>query len=448
MNPQIFREYDIRGIVDKDLSIETVELLGRGIGTFLRRRKMTELTLGRDCRLSSDSFRDAMLAGLLSTGCNVVDVGVCPSPVFYYSLRHLEKQGGVMITGSHNPPEFNGFKICAGFHTIYGPEIQEVRHIIESGDFEAGRGSSSTFEMIPPYQDYLRENLKLERPLKVVVDAGNGTGGPVAPPIFRDIGCEVIELYCEMDGNFPNHHPDPTVTENLRDLIDRVKSEEADFGLAWDGDADRIGAVDENGRIIWGDNLMILFARDILDDNPGATVISEVKSSMCLYDDIERHGGRGIMWKTGHSLIKKKMKDEGALLAGEMSGHMFFADRYFGYDDAIYASGRLLEIVSRKGRISGMLADVPKTYYTPEIRVDCPDEKKFDIVERATAFFKEAGYKVIDVDGARIVFEDGWGLIRASNTQPVLVLRFEATTPERLDEIKALIEGKLEELAG
>ena len=447
-NPQIFREYDIRGVVEEDLTPDVALLLGKGIGTYLKRKDMTELTLGRDCRLSSDGLRDQILAGLLSTGCNVVDVGVCPTPGFYFSLRHLEKQGGVMITGSHNPAEFNGFKVCAGFATIYGDEIQEVRKLIDAGDFETGAGTTSTFEIIPPYQQYLRENLNITKPLKVVVDAGNGTAGPVGPAVFRDLGCEVIELYCDMDGRFPNHHPDPTVMENLQDLIDRVIAEKADLGIAWDGDADRIGAVDEKGNVIWGDNLMILFARDILETNPGATVISEVKSSMCLYDDIERHGGRAIMWRTGHSLIKKKMHDEKALLAGEMSGHMFFADRYFGYDDAIYASGRLLEIVAKKGHISTMLSDVPKTYYTPEMRIPCPDEKKFDIVARATAYFKDAGYKVNDIDGARIVFDDGWGLVRASNTQPVLVLRCEATTQERLDEIKAMIESKVEEFAG
>jgi phosphomannomutase/phosphoglucomutase len=442
MNEQIFREYDIRGVVADDLVPETVENLGRAVGTHLLRSGASELVLGRDCRLSSDSLRESLVRGLLATGINIIDIGVCHTPLVYFSLFHLALSGGVMITGSHNPPECNGFKICRGTSTIHGAEIQELKNLILAQDFEKGEGRLRHESVLAAYWERIAGDVGIARPLKVVVDAGNGTGGKAAAPLFKRMGCEVIELFCDMDGNFPNHHPDPTVPAFMQTLIKTVQSEKADIGIAFDGDGDRIGAVDEQGAIIWGDQLLIIYAREILKELPGATIISEVKASQTLYNDITSRGGRAIMWKTGHSLIKAKMKEENAVLAGEMSGHMLFAHRYFGFDDAVYAACRLLEILSKTAApASSLLKDVPKTYTTPEIRVDCPDEKKFPLIEAVRDIFREK-YDVIDIDGARILMPGGWGLVRASNTQPVLVLRFEADTPERLEAIR--LEGEAE----
>jgi phosphomannomutase/phosphoglucomutase len=446
MNPTIFIEYDIRGVVDKDLTEETVRELGRGFGSYFARRGIKRITVGRDCRPSSDSFFDVLLEGLLASGMVVTDVGVCPTPLLYFSIVHLTQEGGVMITGSHNPPEFNGFKVCAGKDAIYGSEIQRVREIIEKRDYVQGEGSIAQHDIIKDYHHYILANIQVDRAITVVVDAGNGTGGVVGVPIMRELGCQVKALYCEMDGRFPHHHPDPTVEKNLQDLIAMVQKTKADLGIGYDGDADRVGVIDEEGRIIWGDKLMIICARAIIEEHGGGTFIGEVKCSQTLYDEIERLGGRAIMWKTGHSLIKDKMKREKALLGGEMSGHMFFADRYFGFDDAIYASCRLLEIMGRSGKkVSELLEGIPRTYATPEIRVDCPDDIKFRIVEQATEYFRQR-YPVIDVDGMRVRFSDGWGLLRASNTQPALVLRFEAASQERLEEIRGMIEARVQEL--
>ncbi|MBW2039754.1 MAG: phosphomannomutase/phosphoglucomutase [Deltaproteobacteria bacterium] len=448
MNPKIFREYDIRGVVGEDLTEETVQELGRGCGSYFVHHGVKRITLGRDCRLSSDLFLDSLLKGLLASGMEVTDVGICPTPLLYFSIVHLGQEGGVMITGSHNPPEFNGFKICVGKDPIYGEELQRVREIIEKRDYIQGKGNLSTYDIIKDYHHHILANIKVGREVKVVVDAGNGTGGAVAVPIMRNLGCQVEAIYCEMDGRFPHHHPDPTVEEYLTDLITKVKDTGADLGIGYDGDADRIGVIDEGGKIIWGDKLMIIFARDIIQDRGGGTFIAEAKCSQTLYDEITRLGGQAIMWKTGHSLIKDKMKREGAVLAGEMSGHMFFADRYFGFDDAIYASCRLLEILGKTDKkISELLEGIPQTYVTPEIRVDCPDDVKFRIVERAKEDFRQK-YSIIDVDGVRIKFPDGWGLLRASNTQPALVLRFEAFSRERLEEIKGMVETKVKELMG
>jgi phosphomannomutase/phosphoglucomutase len=384
---------------------------------------------------------------MISGGLDVADIGVCPTPVFYFSLFHLEREGGVMITGSHNPPEFNGFKVCVGKEALYGEEIQNLRRLAEARRFVDGQGSVSFQELIPAYQNFILRNITLKRKPKVVVDSGNGTAGAVAPQILRVLGCQVEELYSKVDGRFPNHFPDPTIPGNMQDLIAKVKETGAEVGIAYDGDADRIGVVDHLGNIIWGDQLMILFARDVLRNHPGATIISEAKCSQVLYDEIAKHGGRGIMWRTGHSLLKHKMKEEKALLGGEMSGHIFFADRYFGYDDAIYASCRLLEILSQsEERIPELLSDIPKIFTTPEIRVECPDDQKFTLVERVKESFRKE-YPIVDVDGVRVLFPDGWGLVRASNTQPVLVLRFEARSPERLKEIRRLIENRVTELS-
>ncbi len=448
MNPGIFREYDIRGVVESDLTDEVVSLLGRSFATYITQKGIRRVVVGRDGRLSSPRLRDFLINGLVNGGLEVIDLGLVPTPVFYFSLFHLDRDGGMMITGSHNPPDFNGFKICVGKETIHGQEIQNLRIIAEGQHFVSGKGSVTTQNIIADYQKYLIDNIQLGRKIRVVLDSGNGTAGLVAPEIFRRLGCEVIELYSEVDGRFPHHHPDPTLPENMQDLIAKVKTSGAEIGIGYDGDADRIGVVDQLGNILWGDQLMILFSRDVLRSHPGATIISEVKCSKTLYDDIARNGGRGIMWKAGHSLLKSKMKEEKALLGGEMSGHMFFADRYFGYDDAIYASCRLLEILSReKKSLPELLRDVPKTFFTPEIRVDCPDDRKFALVERVRESFRRE-YPIVDVDGVRILFPDGWGLVRASNTQPVLVLRFEAESPQRLKEIQTLVEKRIQQLTG
>ena len=448
MNSSVFREYEIRGLAEKDFDKEFALLLGKVHGTIISEKGGERVTVGRDCRATSDAYAEAVIAGLASTGLHVYDIGVCPTPLLYFSLFHLDVDGGIQVTASHNPSEYNGFKLCVGKETLYGQQIQDVRAKMERNEFKQKAGGKvERYEIVPPYHRHLLQDVpRLARPLKVVVDAGSGVGGPVAPPIFRELGCTVWEIACTPDGRFPIHHPDPTVPENLAMLIEKVRHEKADLGIAYDGDADRIGAVDEQGNILWGDELLVLFARDVLQRNPHAVIISEVKCSQRLYDDIAKNGGKAIMWKAGHSLLKAKMKETHALLAGEMSGHMFFKERYFGYDDAIYASLRLLEILAKSSQpLSGLLADLPKSVSTPEIRVDCPDEKKFAIAEKAKEYFRKH-YDIIDVDGVRVQFPEGWGLIRASNTQPALVLRFEAKSDEKLKEYRAIIEGKLREL--
>lgn len=446
MNSEMFREYDIRGIAGLDMTEAEVLRIGKGVGTFLRQNGCSTVAVGRDCRVTSDRYAEKIIQGLQSTGCSVTDIGVCPTPVLYFSIQHLKKEGGVMITASHNPPEYNGFKICLGTDSVYGQDIQKILAIIKAGQFLEGTGALDAEDVLTPYKAYVENNIQLKRPLRVGVDAGNGTAGPVAVPIIKQLGCQVYDLYCDMDGTFPNHDADPTVLENMQDLIELVRREGLDVGIGYDGDGDRIGVVDEKGGIVYGDRLMILFAREILSRKPGATFVSEVKCSKTLYDDIEKNGGRAIMWKTGHSLIKKKMKIEKAELAGEMSGHMFFADRYLGYDDATYATGRLLEILAAGEKsLSQLLADIPETFTTPEIRVECPDDRKFKLVEQVTAYFRKR-YPVIDIDGVRVLFTDGWGLVRASNTQPALVLRFEAMSRERLKEIQDLVESTLADI--
>jgi phosphomannomutase / phosphoglucomutase len=446
MNAHIFREYDIRGLVDRDLTPAVVELLGKGLGTAVKRKGGRSVVMGRDCRESSTLFREALARGLASTGINVVDIGVVPTPLTYFAANTLPVDGLAMITGSHNPPEYNGFKIGAGNTTFHGAEIQELRLLIEREDFEEGHGQLSEFDVITPYVHFIRQTVKVGRKgMRFVIDAGNGTGGHVAVPLFRSLGFDVVPLFCEMDARFPNHHPDPTVVENLQDLIQSVKKENAEVGIAYDGDADRIGVIDDQGNILWGDQLMILFSRYVLKESPGAAIVGEVKCSYTLYDDIRKHGGKPVMWKAGHSLIKAKMKEEHAELAGEMSGHIFFKNRYFGFDDAVYASARLLEILTHEPRkLSQLLADVPKTHVSPELRVDIPEEKKFEVVRRATDLLRKQGHSIVDVDGVRVTFPDGWGLIRASNTQPILVLRYEARSKERLQEIQKLIEGTVD----
>ena len=446
INPKIFREYDIRGVVGQDLDESVVETLGKAMGTYFLDRDKKDVVLGQDCRLSSPSFAEALTRGLLATGCDVTDLGIIPTPILYFGVYYKKKEAAVMITGSHNPPEHNGFKMMAGEATLSGPDIQDVNRIIEAGKFARGRGRVSVYDLVPEYTAYVLGNVRIEKGMKVVVDAGNGTGGVVAVPLFKKLGCEVVELYCDMDGRFPNHHPDPTLPEAMKDLICTVLETKADLGFGYDGDGDRIGVVDDKGTLIWGDQLMVVFARDILASHPGASIISEVKASKVLYDEIARLGGKPIMWKTGHSLIKKKIKEEKALLGGEMSGHIYFADRWFGFDDAIYTSARLIEILSKsKTKLAGMLSDLPKTYTTPEIRVYASDEVKFKIVDSVRAELAKK-YPVIDIDGVRAIFPKGWGLVRPSNTQALLVLRFEGETEADLEAIQKEVRGVLEKV--
>jgi len=443
----IFREYDIRGVVGKDYDDDFARLLGRAFARALTNHGGKRAVISRDCRLSSPSLSKALIKGMIESGLEVTDLGILTSPMLYFSLHNLEVDGGIQVSGSHNPPDQNGFKVCVGTETLYGEAIQHLKEIIEMKDFPAGEGKAGEKSIVDDYVNWIVGNIKLERPVKVVLDSGNGTAGPVAPRIMRDLGCEVADLFSEMDGNFPNHHPDPTVEKNLTDLVAKVGETGAELGIGFDGDGDRIGVVDDLGRVIWGDKLMMLLSRAVLKEVPGAVIVGEVKCSHLMYKDIEAHGGRGIMWKAGHSLIKAKMKEEGAALGGEMSGHIFFKHRYFGYDDAIYTACRLLELVAgSEKKLSEMIDEMPRTVSTPEIRIESSDEKKFDIVAEATAFFKSKGHEVIDVDGARLVFPDGWGLVRASNTQPMLVMRFEAESEERLKEIQEMMEKKINEL--
>ncbi|MEA2104610.1 MAG: phosphomannomutase/phosphoglucomutase [Candidatus Cloacimonadota bacterium] len=450
LNPQIFREYDIRGIVDEDLTNNVVENIGLAFGSYIHKKGMKTVSVGSDVRLSSDKFRDIITKSLANTGCEVIDVGTVPTPVLYFAIEKLETDAGIMITGSHNPADYNGFKLCLGTSSMYGKEIQKIREIIHEEVYISKKGSVKKYDnIVKEYQDYLVENLHLDKKLKVIIDSGNGTAGPVAPEIFERMGCEVISLFEKPDGNFPNHHPDPTVPAYITELIKTVKQENADLGVGFDGDSDRIGAVDEKGNILWGDQILDIFARDVLKDHPGASIISEVKSSKNLYDDIRLHGGNPIMWKTGHSLIKQKMKEIGSPLGGEMSGHMFFADRYFGFDDAIYAAGRFFELLSKtEKKASELLADVPETFNTPEIRTDCPEDIKFKVVEKVKNYFLNKNFNINDIDGMRITFDDGWALVRASNTQAVLVLRFESTDPDRLKEIQKMVSEKVQEVIG
>lgn len=452
MEERIFREYDIRGVFGKDLTEETSYYVGKALVTLINRetgRRPKVLSVGIDARLSSEKLKSSLIDGITETGTDVLDLGLCPTPLQYFSLHRLELDGGVMVTGSHNPPEYNGFKLSIGKETIYGEKIVKLKEIIEKGDFIVSerKGTVTSYDIVSEYQQFMERHFNSLEGIKVVLDSGNGTVGVVAPKIFRSLGAEVVELFSEPDGRFPNHHPDPVIPENLITLRDTTVSTRAHFGVGFDGDGDRIGVIDEEGEIVWGDRLMILFAKDILERVPKAKIIGEVKCSKIMYEEIERLGGCPIMWKTGHSLIKDKMKKEGALLAGEMSGHIFFADRYFGFDDAIYASLRLAEIVKRAGKPYGIkrhLEGLSKTYSTPEIRVTCPDDRKFLVIEKFKEYFRDSD--CCTIDGLRVNLGRGWALIRASNTQPALVLRFEAQDEEELERIKNDFHQKLFEV--
>jgi phosphomannomutase / phosphoglucomutase len=437
----IYRAYDIRGVYGEDLTDETAEKIGKAFGSTI----VGATAVGRDVRLSSPPLSKALISGLKSAGLKVIDVGVVPTPLLYFAIHHLKLESGVMLTGSHNPPKYNGFKLCrGGTMTLYGPEITAIGDAVGVGKFSEGRGKVEGLDIVPDYLRFVKERIRLKKRLRIVLDCANGTAGAVAPQLFRELGCEVIELFSEPDGRFPNHPADPTVDDNLKDLIAKVKKEKADIGLAYDGDADRAGFVDEKGGIIRGDQALALFSREILKKHPGAPIIFEVKCSQALIDDIKANGGRPIMYRTGHSFIKKKIKEEHALMAGEMSGHFFFADDYPGYDDGIYASARMVQLLSNSERkLSEIVATIPKYYSTPEIRLDVPDDIKFKLVEDVRKGF-EGKYEMITVDGVRVQTPDGWGLVRASNTQPAIILRFEGKTPGKRDEMKALFKAVLE----
>lgn len=449
LKPEIFREYDIRGVYGEEIAPAGASAIARAFAVYLRSRLPTPdsrlpIVVGYDNRTSSPALRDAVVDALVASGCEVTDVGMVTTPLLYFARVHLGIDGGMMITGSHNPPEYNGFKIAHGYGTLHGEQIQEIRRLAQSGAHIAGQGSVHATDVKPAYRQMLREKIRLgPRRLRAVVDCGNGTASVIAPDALRDLGVDVVPLYCRSDPSFPNHHPDPVDPKNLVDLIQTVRTERADLGIGFDGDGDRIGVVDDQGAIVWGDELMILFWREILPKHPGAEAIIEVKCSQALVDEVRRLGGRPFFYKTGHSPIKAKMREIGAVFAGEMSGHMVFADEYYGFDDAVYAAARLLRILSNTDRpLSALLADLPRYHATPEIRVPCPDDRKFHVVAELVQHFKQR-YEVVDIDGARVLFPDGWGLVRASNTQPVLVVRAEATTPRALEPIKATLTEAL-----
>ncbi len=448
MNPYLFREYDIRGSADLDLTDGFVTDLGRALGTYFYKKNARRIALGRDCRLHSPRIRQALVQGILSTGVHLIDIGIVPTPALYFTVFHQQLDGGIQITGSHNPTSDNGFKIMDGKNAFFGEHIQKLRCMIETKDFYQNP-SPGTITPWLIHEEYLRfatSRLQMgQRRFKVVVDAGNGTGGVFLVPLLRSLGFEVVELFCDMDGSFPNHHPDPSVPENLQALCTKVKLEKAEIGLALDGDADRLGAVDGQGRMVFGDELLLLLAKAVLKEAPGATILGEVKCSQSVYDEIEKAGGTALMWRVGHSLLKEKMKEVGAALAGELSGHLFFAHRYLGYDDAIYAGARLIEMLSKSSEpFSFYVSSLPKRHNLPEGRRPVAEQDKFEIVERAKARFRSLlGVRIIDIDGVRVHFQDAWALVRASNTQPALVTRYEAETEERLQQIKSWLEAEI-----
>lgn len=441
LNHNIFREYDIRGIADRDLTPEAVLLISKALGTFFRQKGAKNIAVGFDCRASSRRIYEILTQGLTASGCDVLTVGMVPTPVLYYAVHNRSVEGGVMITGSHNPPDHNGFKICLGKDALFGTAIREILLLALGSEFGSGKGRIAELDVLEDYCGGVISRVSLgNRPLRICLDAGNGMGGVTAVPIYRRLGVEVMNLFTDPDPRFPNHHPDPTVPENLKDLTAAVRESKADVGIAFDGDADRVGIVDETGRIVWGDELLALFSRFVLKEHPGAAIIAEVKCSQTLFDEIEKCGGKPIMWKAGHSLIKAKMKETGAALAGEMSGHIFFADRFWGFDDAVYAGARLLEILSHSdATLSELLAGLPRMASTPEIRIECPDEIKFRVVDAIIEEFSPV-HEVITIDGARVLYADGWGLVRPSNTQALLILRFEAKSEARMAEIRHEIE--------
>ncbi len=441
LNEAIFREYDIRGLAETELADPEVERIAMAVAAIFVREGKKKIAVGMDGRPSSERIKALLSRTLARYGLQVTDLGLVPTPVVYFAAFRDKMGGAVIITASHNPSEYNGFKVMLGTAALYGDQVREIYRLAVNGPFAPEKkGSVRKQDILEDYLRYIEGNIKLKKKLRVVVDGGNGTGGITAPELYRRLGAEVIPIYCDVDGRFPNHHPDPTVVKNLQDLIAKVKATGADLGIGLDGDADRLGVVDGRGRILWGDQLLVLYARDILKDHPGATIISEVKASEVLYDEIRKHGGKPIMWKAGHSLIKKKIFEENALVAGEVSGHVFFNDKWFGFDDAVYAGARLLEILAASdSSLADMYDSIPQVCNTPEIRVDCGDDVKFRVVEAVRDHFRKI-LPVIDIDGARVKFPHGWALVRASNTQPSLVVRYEADSEEELRKIRDQFE--------
>jgi len=445
LNQYIFREYDIRGKVSDDFPPEVVEALGKGFGTYIKRGGGQEIALSGDVRLTTPDLMEQFKTGVLSTGVDVITIGILPTPANYYSMFSLGVAGAVQITGSHNPPEFNGFKLSRDKKAVFGEAIQEIRAIIEKEDYETGEGTEASYDILTKYKRMIASKIDIKKRMKVVMDCGNAAGAICAPDIFKNLNVDLTELYCDVDGTFPNHHPDPTVKENLVDLISLVKQGSYDIGLAFDGDADRVGVVDETGDIVWADQLIALFLPEVVEE--GDEILYDVKCSQALEEMIVKYGGKPVMWKTGHSLIKQRMSELNCKLGGEMSGHIFFADDYYGYDDAIYVAARIVQTLSRTDqKLSQLKAELPKYYSTPEMRLEAEsDEEKFRIAKEAVAYFTE-NYDCSTVDGVRIKFGDGWGLVRSSNTQPVIVCRFEANTAERMEEIQSIVMNKLQEI--
>jgi phosphomannomutase/phosphoglucomutase len=444
---EIFKAYDIRGIVDQSLTIETVTLIGRALGSIAQEAGVTSMVIGRDGRLSGPKFAEALAQGMLSSGIDVIDIACVPTPVLYFATYELGTGSGVEITGSHNPPEYNGLKMMIDGVTLSGEQIQAVKQRILDADFKTGQGRLSHVKMLDKYQQRIISDIKLARPMKVVIDCGNGVAGAVATDIFKGIGCEVTELFCEVDGTFPNHHPDPSQAENLVDLINAVRDTDSEFGMAFDGDGDRLGIVTKEGDIIWPDRQMILFARDVLSRNPGAEIIFDVKCTRTLPAAIEAAGGKATMWKTGHSFIKARLKETGAAMAGEMSGHIFFNERWYGFDDGVYAGARLCELLSRMEQTpSEVFAALPNTVNTPELRLEFKEGEHYKFIENLQALAKFNTGTVHTMDGLRVDFENGFGLVRASNTTPMLIMRFEADDEETLTQIKEQFRAVLLEV--
>lgn len=444
VNPYIFREYDIRGKVAEDFPPEVVVSLGKAFGTLVKRSGGREIAISGDIRLTTPDLINFFKEGVLSTGVDVINIGIVPTPVNYFSLFELDVAASVQITGSHNPPEFNGFKLSLHKKPVYGDQIQLIKNFIFNLDYDNGEGSETRYKLLPKYAEMIQSKISINKKMKVVMDCGNAAAAINAPSIFKDLGVELKELFCEPDGTFPNHHPDPTVEENLKDLISEIKNGDYDLGIAFDGDADRLGVVDETGDIIWADQLLAILLSDVIEE--GDEVIFDVKCSQALEDVITELGGRPVMWKTGHSLIKNKMAENNCKIGGEMSGHIFFADDYFGYDDAIYVAGRLIQMLSNTEKtLSELKSVIPKYISTPEIRLEAEsDEKKFEIAKMAEDYFSK-NYDCITVDGVRVKFKKGWGLVRASNTQPVIVCRFEGDTLDNMNKIQSIILDKLKE---
>lgn len=450
LNRNIFREYDVRGIVDRDLNPAGFELIGLAVGTFLRRSlqlSAPRITVGRDCRLTSPAYQQALMDGLRATGCQVIDVGMVPTPVLYFAHHTLDSDAGLEVTASHNPREYNGLKLRTRHSPVYGQDLQAIYTLLERQDFDRHPGSLTAADVAEAYLDHICAGVKLERPLKLVLDTGNGVAGPLATRLYRKLGCEVIELYTEPDGRFPHHIADPTVPRYMVDLCEQVRETGASIGIGLDGDGDRMGAVDETGTLWAGDRTLMLFARQVLARAPGQAIVFDVKCSQDLIDDVKAHGGTPVMWKTGYPLISAKLKESGAPLAGEMSGHTYFGDRYLGYDDGLYAGARLLEILASDVRPMSQLLPPSRMVSTPEMRLPCPDERKFEVVAAVAQSFRKT-HEVLEIDGVRIRFQEGWGLVRASNTQPVLVARFEAGSSDALSHMMTQVERVLREEAG